>query len=304
MHLISFSTASFDCLIRSTVALMVAVLLAGAPLSDTARAQGIFEQTMVAPVPGSSAYTVEKDLPYRARQGETLRMDVFRPAGRPGESVPGVIFVHGGYLPDSISGKDTGIYQSHGKFVTAAGVAGIVFSHGLTGPDAFQRSRRDIEAAIRYVRDRASELGIDPARLCLFHESAGGAFLAPFLAKRPDWLKCVVLYYPLLRPGLMEELAGGTVADSQRVGLDPFPHVGPWDGGPALFIAEAGKDDPAITAELQRFRDQAVEAGWPLEYWTHPTGPHGFDIADPSARSRAILLRTRRFLKEQLVEEH
>lgn len=81
MRLISFFVTSFDRPIRSAVALMVAVLLAGALLPDAARAQGIYERTIVAPVPDSSAYTVEKDLPYRTRAGETVRMDVFRPAG-------------------------------------------------------------------------------------------------------------------------------------------------------------------------------------------------------------------------------
>lgn len=283
------------------------LLLATAVLSfmqaGEAAAQNPFEQTIVAPVPDSSAYTVKKDVPYRSRGGETVRMDVFRPAERSGEAVPGVLFVHGGYLPDSVSAKDMGIFQSYRKFVTKAGVAGIVFSHGLTGPDAFQRSRRDVEAAVQYVRDNASRLGIEPGRLCMAHYSAGGVFVAPFLADQPDWLQCMVLYYPVLRPGLMETLADRTVADSQRTGLDPFPHVGSWKDAPALFLAEAGKDDPAINNELHRFRDRAIEVGWPVEYWTHPDGPHGFDIADPSPRSRAILFRTRRFLKEQLVEE-
>jgi hypothetical protein len=112
-----------------------------------------------------------------------------------------------------------------------------------------------------------------------------------------------VLYYPVLQPQLMETLAGGTVADSQRTGLNPFPHVGSWEDAPALFIAEAGKDEPALNTELRRFRDRAVEAGWPLEYWTHPTGPHGFDIADPSPRSHALSFRPRRFFDEQLTGE-
>lgn len=230
-------------------------------------------------------------------------MDIFRPEGKPGEAAPGVIFVHGGYLPDSISGKDTGALQSFGKFVTQAGLGGIVFSHGLTGSGTFQRSRRDVEAAVRHVRKHSSELGIDPNRLCLAHFSMGGTFLAPFLERRPDWLQCVVLYYPVLRPGLVEELVGGTVSENQRSGLNPFPHVGSWEGGPALFLAEAGKDAPALNAQLRRFRDQAVEAEWAVEYWNHPTGPHGFDLAHPSARSRAILDRTRRFLKEQITGE-
>lgn len=290
-------------ILRLPTALFLVAAIAPSGLGGEALAQNPFEQTIVAPVPDSSAYTVRNDLPYRSRAGETLRMDVFRPAGRSEETVPGAVFVHGGYLPDSISGKDTGALQSFGKFVTEAGAAGIVFSHGLTGPNAFQRSRRDVEAAVRYLRESASRLGIDPDRLCLVHASAGGALLAPFLADRPEWLQCVALYSPALRPGLMEELAGGSVADSQRTGLDPFPHVRSWEEAPALFIAEAGKDKPALNAELHRFRDQAVEAGWPVEYWTHPTGPHGFELFDPSPRSRAILIRTRQFLKEQLREE-
>jgi acetyl esterase/lipase len=298
------SSSSFP---RRTLGLLGALLLSAALIpvvgAGEALAQNPFEQTIVAPVPDSSAYAVETDLPYRTRDGDTLRMDVFRPAGRSGEAVPGVLFVHGGYLPDSISGKDTGAYQSYGKFVTKAGVAGIVFSHGLTGPEAFQRSRRDVDAAVRFVRHNASRLGIDPSQLCLAHYSAGGAFLAPFLADRPEWLRCVALYYPVLRPGLMETLAGGTVTDSQRTGLDPFPHVGPWEDAPALFLAEAGKDDPAINAVLRRFHDRTIEAGWPVEYWNHPTGPHGFDVFHPSPRSRAILFRTRRFFEEQLTGE-
>jgi len=41
----------------------------------------------------------------------------------------------------------------------------------------------------------------------------------------------------------------------------------------------------------------------PLEYWNHPTGPHGFDIANPSPRSRALSFRPRRFFDEQLTGE-
>ncbi|MEF8940237.1 MAG: alpha/beta hydrolase [Salinivenus sp.] len=285
--------------VRRALGLIGALLLSSASLPFAGGGEAVAQ--IVAPVPDSSVYTVEKDLPYRTRDGDTVRMDVFRPAARPSEAVPGVIFVHGGYLPDSVSAKDMEYFQSFGKFVTGAGVAGIVFSHGLSGPGTFQRSRRDVEAAVQYIRERASRLGLDRDRLCLLHLSAGGAFVAPFLADRPEWLRCTVLYYAVLRPGLMETLTGEPVEEPQRTGLNAFSHVGPWEDAPALFLAEAGKDEPAINEGLHRFRDQAVEAGWPVEYWTHPTGPHGFDMRDPSPRSRSILLRTRRFLKEQLV---
>lgn len=91
------------------------------------------------------------------------------------------------------------------------------------------------------------------------------------------------------------------MSQQQREGLDPFPYVTPpRETAPAIFIAEAGRDAPVIKDDLGRFRDQAVSAGWRVEYWNHPTGPHAFDVVDPSARSRAILMRIRQFLEEQL----
>ena len=266
-------------------------------------AQSRLARPIVVPVPNPSEYGARTDLFYRERDGRRFLMDVFTPLETPPGGSPGVIFIHGGPLPESVAaqGKQLGQYQSFGPFVTAGGLAGVVFSHGFSGLDAFQAARGDVEAAVGYVREHASELGIDPDRLCLVHVSAGGAFLAPFLASRPPWLKCVVLYYSLLRPGLMEELGAETVDEEQQATLDPFPFMTPPGAtAPALLIAEAGRDAAAINADLRRLRDTAIAAGWRVEYWNHPDGPHGFDVSDPSERSRDILMRTRVFLGEQL----
>lgn len=265
--------------------------------------QDRFAQPIVVPAPEESSYAVERDQLYREREERHLLMDVFTPKSG-GPHHPGVIFVHGGPLPESVlpQGKDLGQLQSFGPFVTGAGLAGIVFSHGLSGFDAIQDAAGDVEAAVSFVRVNADSLGIDPDRLCMVFSSAGGIFLAPFLRARPSWLKCVVLNYAVLRPRVFEQLREGlSVSQEQRAGLDPFPYVSPPGGTtPSIFIAEAGRDAPAINADLQRLRDQAVSAGWNVEYMNHPTGPHAFDVLDPSARSRAILMRMRDFLQQQL----
>lgn len=281
---------------------IVLALLVGAPGAQLV-AQDRLVQPIVAAIPDSSEFRVSADLLYRERDGRRLLMDVFTPSEMPAEGVPGVLFVHGGPLPRSVAaqGKDLGQYQSFGSFVTAANLAAIVFSHGFTGAEALQDARSDVEAAVDYVRTHANEWGVDPDRLCLVHVSAGGLFLAPILAQRAPWLKCVVLYYPLLKAGLLEELGAGSVAAEQRTGLDPFPFVTrPGETAPALLIAEAGGDPPVVNGELRRLREVASGAGWRVEYCVHPRGPHGFDVFDSSDRSRAILLRTRAFLQEQL----
>ena len=285
---------------RALVGALCIVTLPVATLS----AQDRLAQPIVVPVPDSSEYRAQTDIPYRERGGRTLLMDVFLPLESPALGAPAVVFVHGGPLPESVAaqGKDMGQYQSFGPFVTGVGLAGVVFSNGLSSVDAFQSANEDVYAAVRYVRDHASELGVDSERLCMVFVSAGGAFLAPFLADRPAWLRCVVIYYAVLRPRLMAQLGAGEVTEAQAAGLDPFPHVIPLgDDAPALFIVEAGGDAPGLNADLRRLRDAAVEAEWSMEYWNHPTGPHGFDVFDPSPRSRSILMRTRMFLREQLI---
>jgi acetyl esterase/lipase len=260
-------------------------------------------QPIVAPLPDSTTYVVQRDVPYRERDGRRLLLDAFVPASADGAPFPTVVFIHGGPLPRSVAeqGKDLGAHQSFARYVTEAGLGAVVFSHGFSGLGAFQTAREDVEAALAYVRTNAAKLRLDPERICLVHMSAGGAFLAPFLEARPSWLRCVVLYYAVLRPETFEALGAGAVSVGQREGLDPFVHLEATDRPPTLFIAEAGRDAPAINADLRRFRDEAIEAGWSVEYWNHPAGPHGFDTFDPSPRSLLILERTRTFLREQLV---
>lgn len=267
-------------------------------------AQNPLERPITIALPESSTYQRRADIPFVERGDRVLLMDVFTPSEAGGGGVPAVLFVHGGPLPPSVAaqGKDLGQYQSWGAYLAAGGLAGVVFSNGLSGPAAFQAAARDVAAAVAHVRSNAEILGIDGNRMCMVFVSAGGSLLAPLLADRPTWLKCVVLYYPLLRPQMLEELGAGDVPEAQRVGLDPFPQVRTWDDEPpALFIAEAGQDRPLINEQIRQFRDLAVEAGWRVEYWNHPAGPHGFDVVDDSERSTRIITRTREFLAEQLL---
>jgi acetyl esterase/lipase len=284
---------------RRVVFAMLAGLVLVLPKSGLSQSRPA--RPLVVPIPGASAYRVEANLLYRERDGRRLLLDVFTPRSEVPRH-PVVIFVHGGPVPESVQGKDLGHLQSYGPFLTEAGLASVVFSHGLSGPDALQDAAGDVDAAVRFARSNAEGLGIDPDRICMVFSSAGGVFLAPFLRTRPTWLRCVVLNYAVLRPGVFEQLSPNlAVSQEQREGLDPFPYIAsPGETAPSLFIAEAGRDAPPINADLARLREEAVSAGWRVEYWNHPTGPHAFDVVDPSPRSRAILMRIREFLGEHL----
>ncbi|WP_251059398.1 MULTISPECIES: alpha/beta hydrolase [unclassified Streptomyces] len=105
-------------------------------------------------------------------------LDVQLPAGE--GPFPAVVWIHGGgwldgdrrYPPPTVPAA-----LLHGS-VLAAGLAlvSIDYRHSLEAP--FPAQLHDVKAAIRYVRAFAGILGIDPERIAVWGESAGGHLAA------------------------------------------------------------------------------------------------------------------------------
>ena len=112
----------------------------------------------------------------------TLLLDLVVPAGADGP-VPVVLWIHGGgwlngspkVTPDWLAGQD------HVGRALAAGLAVALPAYRLAGEAAFPAPLHDLKSAIRYLRRYAAELGVDPARVGVWGESAGG-LLASLLA--------------------------------------------------------------------------------------------------------------------------
>ncbi|MBT2447680.1 alpha/beta hydrolase [Streptomyces sp. ISL-43] len=105
-------------------------------------------------------------------------LDVLVPAGE--GPFPAVVWIHGGgwldgdrrYPPPTVP-----VQLLHGS-VLGAGLAlvSIDYRHSLEAP--FPAQLHDVKAAIRYVRQFAAVLGIDPDRIGVWGESAGGHLAA------------------------------------------------------------------------------------------------------------------------------
>lgn len=108
-----------------------------------------------------------------------LELDVFVPAAAD-VPAPAVIWIHGGgFLTGSrrfppLEWEPGVLFQT----ITDAGFAVVSIDYRHSGEAPFPAQLHDGKAAIRYVRRYASELGIDPERIAVWGESAGGQLAA------------------------------------------------------------------------------------------------------------------------------
>ena len=273
----------------------------------SARIRQIVEARVVYEIPGMETVDVRRDIPYKTVEDRVLEMDVYRPAGlADGERRPGVVFVHGGPLPPGgrfpegiRTPKNWGTFVSYGELAAASGFVGVAFNHRYTGLDALDASVGDLEAAIGYVREHASELHLDPDRLALWVFSGAGPHLSLPLRERPAYVRCLVSFYPLLDFAPFAALGLGTAPPEIVEKYSPRALLE--DGGiPPIFLARAGRDDPATNQSLSEFLAAALEHGVTVDFLNHPGGIHGFDIMNDDARSREIVARAFEFLAVHL----
>lgn len=111
-----------------------------------------------------------------------LQLDLYVPAERSGP-VPLVVWIHGGawLFGSRIVPPDYWPAGSLFQGLIDAGIAVASIDYRHSREASFPAQLHDGKAAIRYLRHFAGELGIDPARIGVWGESAGG-HLAALLA--------------------------------------------------------------------------------------------------------------------------
>jgi acetyl esterase/lipase len=108
-----------------------------------------------------------------------LTLDVYLPpAGlsRPAAGFPLIVHIHGGawMMGDSHFGGPFVDFPGVLASLAARGYVVASIDYRLSGEAAFPAAAQDVKAAIRWLRSRASDYEIDPARAMTWGESAGG----------------------------------------------------------------------------------------------------------------------------------
>lgn len=123
--------------------------------------------------------SVYRDVPFRETADGTLLLDFHYPRDAEG-SVPLLVHAHGGAW--AFGSKGGGRFA---RVPLSEGVAFASVGYRLSGTATYPKPVQDVVGAMAWAREHADEVGVDPERVGLTGESAGG-HLASLVAAAPD----------------------------------------------------------------------------------------------------------------------
>ncbi len=116
--------------------------------------------------------------------GQEVKLEFFRPAVvAAGERRPAILWIHGG----AWVGGTTEATTPHARYFASRGMFSANIVYRLASPNKLMVGDclADCRSAMRYLREHAAELGINPGRIAVAGDSAGG-HLAAALGTLPD----------------------------------------------------------------------------------------------------------------------
>ena len=144
-------------------------------------AAGLLLSAVTAPA-ATYEVTTRNDIVFAEHDGTKLLGDLYSPKGL--DKAPVLVAVHGG-------GWQVGsrkFYTNWGPYLAKNGVAVFAIEYRLMKPmmKTYPGAIYDTKAAIQYVRAKAAELGVDPERIGMIGDSAGG-HLAALAGEEPHY---------------------------------------------------------------------------------------------------------------------
>lgn len=240
---------------------------------------------------------------YGQRQGRNLAMDVLRPAKTNGFGV--VVLVSGGWkssTPGSFQPWMAAPLLRRGYTVFAV--------YHISQPEAtVTEIVEDVNRAMRYIRHRARDYGVDPQRIGVTGGSAGGhlslmlatrggpgpADAADVIDRESSAIQAAAIFYPvtdLLNLGSSTENLGDggppksfvkafgpqstNLAVWKVIGHDVSPIYFVRSNLPPILIYHGDADTLVPLDQSQRFQAEAQKLGCPVKLVVHHNGKHGW----------------------------
>jgi acetyl esterase len=224
-----------------------------------------------------------------------LGVRIYTPVSTDSATLPGLVFFHGG-------GFVLGDLDTHDDLCRVlsneSGFRVVSVDYRLAPEHPFPAAVNDCFAATHWVASHAAELGIEPRRLAVGGDSAGGnlaAVVAQLARAGGPTIAFQLLIYPVAQLGApdtpsMRENAKGYFLEKE--GMDWFtrlyapdkdhrndPRLSPLrctdlSGLPPAYLITAGFDP--LRDEGKAYADALDKAGVPVTYVNYPGMVHGF----------------------------
>ncbi len=220
---------------------------------------------------------------YKTVAGRELRIYVTKPADwSAGDSRPAIVFFHGGGWVGGAPGQ----FTEHAKYFASRGLVCFQCEYRLLDRQSKEPPTKcveDAKSAMRWVRMRASELGVAPNRIASAGGSAGG-HLAAFVgivdggdAADDDLAvsaksNAMILFNPVYDNG--PGGWGATRVGDRTQEFSPLHNLSEDDPPSIVFL---GTDDQLIpVATAQKFLKRCRSLGIDSQLHTYEGQPHGF----------------------------
>jgi len=247
-----------------------------------------------------------------------VAVTIYRPTGATG-LLPCIFHIHGGGY---VTGSAASMEAVHRPLAADLNCCIVSVDYRLAPETRFPGAVEDCYAALRWLHANAAELGIDPRRVGVMGESAGGGLAAALTLLVRDRGEFTFSFQHLIYPMLDDRtcvtpephpFTGDFVWTTQRnhfgwrslLGVEPgSAGVSPYAAAaratdlsnlPPLFLA-TGALDLFLEEDLEYAR-RLVRSGVPVELHVYPGAYHGFqwaptaDVSIMAARDSREALR-------------
>lgn len=253
------------------------------------------------------------DVPHTAH---SVPVRLYVPKGASRGNGPCLVYLHGG-------GFVTCSMDSHEslclRLADSAKMRVLSVDYRLAPQYPFPAGPEDCEHVLKWALDgKGVELGIDPARVALGGDSAGGNMTAYLVQKYRKILRAQILYYPLMqmadikpaKPGPQDMLQLGVVAlnfilkyyvagaDVNSARISPLFEKN-LKGIPPTYILTCGLDP--LRAEGRLYKELLEKHGVSVTYKHEKAMPHGFlNFSRAFPKAKKLPLDTGEFLRDAL----
>lgn len=262
-----------------------------------------------------AAPAVVKNIDYVGAGNPRQTLDLIAPGAHPEKKLPLVVFVHGGAW--NSGSKNDGLPLIN--LISASGdYAAATINYRLSQEAAWPAQIFDCKAAIRFLRGKADEYGIDPDNIGIIGMSAGGHLVSMVgtssgiaalegdlgaFPKVSSKVQCVVNFFgptdfltmsgDALTPNPITALLGGTGPELAEKAKQASPVTWVTQSSAPFFTAHGTKDPLVPFSQAEEIDAALKKAGVESHLIAMQGGGHGF-VND------TLNLRIRQFLDNHL----